>query len=160
MVDNPWNVADANTFLKYCCPECDYQITDLFIFEDHATSNHEMSNILFENSTEKVQEFEIPKIKSEFKQEYDDTVEYDSGVIIEETQNNDLSKPKKEENGFKTSTKSDVQKHNNSTDNNQEFFCNFCDYKAKRKERLKVHLRNKHNEFQCKLCDFKANKKE
>ena len=160
MVDNPWNVADANTFLKYCCPECDYQITDLFIFEDHATSNHEMSNILFENSTEKVQEFEIPKIKREFKQEYDDTVEYDSGVIIEETQNNDLSKPKKEENGFKTSAKSDVQKNNNSTDNNLEFFCNFCDYKAKRKERLKVHLRNKHNEFQCKLCDFKANKKD
>ena len=83
--------------------------------------------------TEKVQEFEIPKIKEEFKQEYDDTVEYDSGIMIEETQENDLSKPKKEENGFKTSKKS-----THDSTHNLEFFCNFCDYKAKRKERLKA----------------------
>ena len=49
MLNNPWNVADASTFLKYCCPECDYQITELCIFENHATSDHEMSSILFEN---------------------------------------------------------------------------------------------------------------
>ena len=49
MLNNPWNVADASTFLKYCCPECDYQITELYIFEDHATSDHKMSSILFEN---------------------------------------------------------------------------------------------------------------
>ena len=50
MADNPWNVADATMFLKYCCPECDYQITHLNTFEVHATTQHEMSSILFENS--------------------------------------------------------------------------------------------------------------
>ena len=50
MTDNPWNVADATMFLKYCCPECDYQITHLNTFEVHATTQHELSSIFFENN--------------------------------------------------------------------------------------------------------------
>ena len=50
MTDNPWNVADATMFLKYCCPECDYQITLLNTFEVHATTQHELSSIFFENN--------------------------------------------------------------------------------------------------------------
>ena len=50
MADNPWNVEDATMFLKYCCPECDYQITQLNIFEVHATTQHELSSIFFENN--------------------------------------------------------------------------------------------------------------
>ena len=50
MADNPWNVEDATMFLKYCCPECDYQITHLNTFEVHATTQHELSSIFFENT--------------------------------------------------------------------------------------------------------------
>merc|ERR1712051_1120981 len=49
MATNPWNVPDASFFLKYSCPECDFQITHLNIFEVHATTQHELSSILFEN---------------------------------------------------------------------------------------------------------------
>ena len=41
---------NALIFLKYCCPECDYQSTKLYNFEKHATKNHELSRILFENT--------------------------------------------------------------------------------------------------------------
>ena len=68
--NNPWNVPNAAMFLKYCCPECDYQITQLEIFVVHATSNHALSKILFENG----------ELKNEFqiKQEYHDPLEYEN----------------------------------------------------------------------------------
>ena len=90
---NPWLVDNITILLKYCCPECDYQITELYIFEDHATSDHKMSSILFENIrgtnedinyTEKLQkDFEIPAIKIELKQELNDMIEHDNDIMIE-----------------------------------------------------------------------------
>ena len=47
---NPWNVSDASVFLKYCCPECDYQFVQLEIFVIHATKYHDLSRILFEET--------------------------------------------------------------------------------------------------------------
>ena len=48
---NPWAVNDASAFLRYCCPECDYNNEDLKGFSDHAIENHERSSTLFpENS--------------------------------------------------------------------------------------------------------------
>ena len=44
---NPWCVEDATVFLKFCCPECDYQIPDLELFSDHAVCNHDKSTALF-----------------------------------------------------------------------------------------------------------------
>merc|ERR1711990_1183842 len=44
---NPWSVEDASAFLKYCCPECDYQILNLQLFSDHALKNHDKSTALF-----------------------------------------------------------------------------------------------------------------
>ena len=48
--DNPWEVSDASVFLKYCCPECDYQCSQLDSFGIHATKNHDLSSILFEET--------------------------------------------------------------------------------------------------------------
>ena len=45
--NNPWCVEDATVFLKFCCPECDYQIPDLQLFSDHAVGNHDKSTALF-----------------------------------------------------------------------------------------------------------------
>ena len=37
----PWSVENVAVFLKYCCPECDYNDGDLKIFSNHALENHE-----------------------------------------------------------------------------------------------------------------------
>ena len=52
--DNPWSVEDASAFLRYCCPECDYQILNLEMFSGHAIQNHVKSKELF--SIEKYEE--------------------------------------------------------------------------------------------------------
>ena len=44
---NPWSVEDASAFLKYCCPECDYQILNLHLFSEHALEKHAKSIVLF-----------------------------------------------------------------------------------------------------------------
>ena len=45
--NNPWSVEDASAFLKYCCPECDFNDWNLQSFANHALENHKGSNILF-----------------------------------------------------------------------------------------------------------------
>ena len=57
--NNPWCVDDATAFLKFCCPECDYQIPDLQMFSDHAVDNHMKSTALF--GAEKFKEHVIIK---------------------------------------------------------------------------------------------------
>ena len=47
---NPWNVTDASEFLKYHCPECPYQDSQLDEFSNHALQNHERSKVLFGTS--------------------------------------------------------------------------------------------------------------
>ena len=58
--NNPWSVEDASAFLKYCCPECDYQILDFEMFSWHALQNHAKSKVLFEveKYDEKVRNYE------------------------------------------------------------------------------------------------------
>ena len=178
MLNNPWNVADASTFLKYCCPECDYQITELCIFENHATSDHEMSSILFENirgtnvdinHTEKLQkDVEIPTIKIELKQELNGMLENDNDSIIESSVDNSdseedrkeqkVSSCKRDKNNVNASSKSKLEEFNISR--GPELELKICDYNAKKKE----PLRQEHNElpkltskFACHVCDFKTN---
>ena len=57
---NPWFVEDASAFLKYCCPECDYNDSDLKVFSNHALENHERSSTLI-NDINKM----IPRNSSE-----------------------------------------------------------------------------------------------
>ena len=47
---NPWKVKDASVFLKYCCPECDFQSLELNRFSSHALENHLKSSTLFEEA--------------------------------------------------------------------------------------------------------------
>ena len=37
---NPWDVADLDIYLKYCCPECDSQHETKDFFVDHALLEH------------------------------------------------------------------------------------------------------------------------
>ena len=44
---NPWAVPDASIFLRYCCPECDYQCRRIDNFSEHALEKHERAKTLF-----------------------------------------------------------------------------------------------------------------
>ena len=48
VVSNPWSVENAAAFLKYCCPECDFQVLNLKMFSNHALENHSRSMALFD----------------------------------------------------------------------------------------------------------------
>ena len=54
---NPWKVNEVSTFLKYCCPECAYNDSELNMFIEHALGNHEDSSILFTDKSD----FKDPK---------------------------------------------------------------------------------------------------
>ena len=56
-ISNPWRVNEVSAFLKYCCPECTYNDSELNVFIEHAFENHEDSAVLF---TEK-SDFKDPK---------------------------------------------------------------------------------------------------
>ena len=57
---NPWLVDNIAVLLKYCCPECDYNDSDLKVFSNHALENHEKSSTLI-NDINKM----IPRNSSE-----------------------------------------------------------------------------------------------
>ena len=44
---NPWAVTDASVFLKYCCPECEFNDPILQHFANHAVSCHPNASSLF-----------------------------------------------------------------------------------------------------------------
>ena len=46
-ISNPWEVNEVSAFLKYCCPECAYNDSELNVFIEHALENHEDSSVLF-----------------------------------------------------------------------------------------------------------------
>ena len=43
--ENPWLIENAETFLKYCCPECDYKSKKIQAFSKHVSKNHFSSNL-------------------------------------------------------------------------------------------------------------------
>ena len=96
---NPWCVEDATVFLKFCCPECDYQIPDLELFSDHAVCNHDKSTALF-GPEKKANEFFI---KEEFLEiESNENIFVDNGETFGEElfsdPQNELHSEIKEEN--------------------------------------------------------------
>ena len=42
---NPWLIENAELFLKYCCPECEYSSKDVNDFSRHMSENHISTNI-------------------------------------------------------------------------------------------------------------------
>ena len=71
--NNPWNVTDASVFLKYCCPECDYNHQNLTEFSDHALENHILATVLFHSALNEEQDLEnqpLASIKSEYESHF------------------------------------------------------------------------------------------
>ena len=87
--NNPWSVGDASVFLKYCCPECDYQILNYDMFSYHALENHTKSKVLFEPKEEQ----KGFKVKPEvFNYEFD----HDSYFDDQEMETKEVSKYEKD----------------------------------------------------------------
>jgi hypothetical protein len=61
--NNPWSVEHASAFLKYCCPECEYNNGTFKSFKDHAFQNHENAKVFFTN--EEHQNLQSNPIKQE-----------------------------------------------------------------------------------------------
>ena len=49
---NPWFIENAETFLKYCCSNCNFSSKDLRDFSKHVSSNHFTSNMFFQTNTD------------------------------------------------------------------------------------------------------------
>ena len=49
---NPWLIENAENFLKYCCPECEYNSKDVQDFSKHVSGIHETSNKFYQNTNE------------------------------------------------------------------------------------------------------------
>ena len=171
---NPWCVEDATVFLKFCCPECDYQIPDLELFSDHAVCNHDKSTALF-GPEKKENEFFI---KEEFLE-----IESNENIFVdnEETFGEELfsdpqnelhseikeenplilkdinSKPKKrkaqnEENVAKTKKKkSSKGKGKEVVDKKRT--CSICGFECDSSKALKSH-KLEHQDGIYKLCIF------
>ena len=78
---NPWLVEDVSAFLKYCCPECNYNDRDLKTFSNHALGNHKSSVAFF--SMDEV------NIKTE-NQDYDDYYSLESTTDLSPPDNSNM----------------------------------------------------------------------
>ena len=68
---NPWSVDDASVFLKYCCPECNYNDGSLKVFSHHALENHVRSSILFKDMKNGDETIPTNKIEQDHKSYFD-----------------------------------------------------------------------------------------
>ena len=105
-ISNPWKVNEVSAFLKYCCPECAYNDSELNVFIEHALESHEDSSVLF---TEKSY-FKDPKENAEnnefdskeecldiknHSQTFDNHFDYDNQSIEFESDNTTAGKDTK-----------------------------------------------------------------
>ena len=62
---NPWLIENAESYLKYCCTECDFRSTYVQDFSKHVSMNHYTSNLFFQTEIEKAVKKRILKNKKE-----------------------------------------------------------------------------------------------
>ena len=166
--NNPWSVEDASAFLKYCCPECDFNDWNLQSFANHALENHKGSNILFtpENS-------DFPNVDMFIKQEDDNYDNGDDYMDDNDRENDDPSyspnfdikdddlpeKPKpRQKRKKRTVVKADTKKEN---DDEKEWICVICFLECASRLELRKHYEanHKNGKFKiCSHCDFKEDK--
>ena len=155
---NPWAVTDASVFLKYCCPECEFNDPILQHFADHAVSYHPNASSLFIDENN----IELPNTQIYIK--------------VEESTTKPESKPKlSRKKKRKTTSKNnlilceicpilqlssieEVRLHRQEKHmNGKETCCPYCDQKLKNFTLLKVHIDSVHPEsgekkFSCDEC--------
>jgi hypothetical protein len=66
LISNPWAGNDISVFLKYCCPECEFNNGDSQVFTEHALENHINAAALF---SEQIGDEYEPDVKIELEDE-------------------------------------------------------------------------------------------
>ena len=59
---NPWLIENAKRFLKYCCPECEFNSKSIYDFSMHVSENHYTANMFYQSNTETFPKENIEKI--------------------------------------------------------------------------------------------------
>ena len=167
---NPWSVEDAAVFLKYCCPECEYNSEDLNVFSIHALENHERSTTLFEDKYNGNQM--VPKTENDGFDS--DEVDDKDNKVLQKLKKKFNKTPRKRserhkaldhictlcgENyqsieGFKEHM---LEKHPDS--DLGAFVCGDCGFSTSSSKKLQVHKHAKHEvdkHKKCPHCDFKS----
>ena len=146
--NNPWSVEDASVFLKYCCPECEYQILNYDMFSYHALENHIKSKALFEQIEEKEQS----NIKPEVLNSDDD---YESDLDDEKMQKKEVTRYQIEE--IFATTKENINQEICSS--KTPLYCAFCDFTCTLSDELFNHYTKQHESkppplYRCNVCEF------
>ena len=167
--DNPWSVEDASAFLKYCCPECEFQILNYQKFYDHATENHEKSMILFgtesfdigfnDEMVEQCDKLQKDENLILFTEDQDLTDKSDNNENESILSNEDEDPTDKSDDNGNKST--DI---NNAPIKSRPFDCKFCDRKCDHISELFHHSADQHASeipqvFKCNYCEFFRKKK-
>ena len=159
---NPWGANNLDEFLFYCCPECGEQYKDCEQFVDHAFAIHESAKEKTVPDPPKITgDIEEPlhdisndplTLSTEVKQELcDDRLDVDvkeEPIEIEEEESNG-----KEHEGesvasidreptSETEFTAQFNKSENLSDG--KIPCEYCDFKASRKQNMEIHLKFKH----------------
>jgi len=159
-INNPWAVGDASAFLKYCCPECDYQILNLQMFSDHALENHTKAIALFGPIT-KTEEGEDLELKRETLDHENDGLEED---MINDDQIDDTFEDPDFEPGETTLPLPDLTKVEAMEPLDFPNSCSFCEFSSTSVIDIIQHHSEFHEDetppyFKCNHCEFFAKKK-
>ena len=179
LISNPWTGKDISAFLKYCCPECEFNNLDSQVFTEHALENHINATALF---SQKIGVNFEPDIKIEL--EDDHFVGISNVDEIRDLDLNPIKRPrkKKAKGSVKQKQESIVQeqvlcevcpildlttsalkirshKHKNHKCGKQ-FCCPHCEYTSPVKQSWSImltHVSSKHQEhyedkFFCEIC--------
>ena len=146
--NNPWSVGDASVFLKYCCPECDYQILNYDMFSYHALENHVKSKVLFEPNEGK----EGWKVKPEV---FNYEINHDSYFDDQEMETKELPE-------YQRDKKFSMSKENillATSSSETLLYCEFCDFTCTSNDELFNHCTNQHESkppplYRCNVCEF------
>ena len=170
LILNPWQGKDLSSFLKYCCPECEFNNDNIQSFSNHTFQNHSNATTLFSEEISN-------ELKTDIKIEY---LEDHHSNVNENKDSNCVEKPKKkssikqkQESTIKeqvlceicpilkitTSSLKLLNSHRNKNHKNgKQFCCPHCDKTDSDWRKLVRHVSSNHqehyeNKFFCNICD-------
>ena len=154
---NPWSVEDASVFLKYCCPECDYQVLNYDIFSAHALENHIKSIVLFQSEKDN-QNLMIKQEELNYDEENFDPLceqKFSEGQL---DWHMEIDHDEKKF-GYTSDVKSNFTRHKPNVHEGtiKLLQCSLCEFTCTSNNDLYQHYENQHDStlFKCNRCDFR-----
>jgi hypothetical protein len=173
LIINPWAGKDISAFLKYCCPECQFNNLDLQLFTNHALENHTNATALFadEIGNELGIDIKIEELEDNYFFETSNVDENKDLDCVKKPNKNSSIKQKQESIIQEqtlceicpildlTTSSLELKSHRNKNHKNgQQFFCPHCDKKDNTWSKILKHISSNHKEhykkkFFCDICD-------